>query len=39
MSDSLPPYLSYSSLVQYEDCPRAWYLSKVRKAEPKQTWL
>lgn len=37
--NAVPEYLSYSSLVQYEDCPRAWYLGKVVKAEPKQTWF
>lgn len=35
----LPKYLSYSALNTYEDCPRAWYLSRVRKAEPKMTWF
>lgn len=33
-----PEYLSYSSLNTYEECPRAWYLGRVRKAEPRQTW-
>lgn len=35
----LPEYLSYSSLVQYEDCPRAWYLGRVKRAEPRMTWF
>lgn len=31
-------YLSYSQYNSYTRCPRSWYLSKVRKAEEKQTW-
>jgi len=35
----LPEYLSYSSLNTYEECPRAWYLGRLKRAEPKQTWF
>lgn len=35
----LPEYLSYSALNTYEECPRAWYLSRLKRAEPKQTWF
>lgn len=31
-------YISYSQYNSYTRCPRSWYLSKVRKAEEKQTW-
>lgn len=31
-------YLSYSQYNTYSKCPRSWYLSKLRKAEDKQTW-
>lgn len=31
-------HLSYSQFKSYTDCPRKWYLSKVRQAEEKQTW-
>lgn len=31
-------HISYSQFRQYTSCPRSWYLSKVRKAEPKMTW-
>jgi len=31
-------YLSYSQYNTYTNCPRSWYLSKIRKAEEKQTW-
>lgn len=34
-----PTHMSYSSLSQYERCPRSYYLSKVRKAEERQTWF
>lgn len=33
-----PEYLSYSAVSKYEECPRSWYLSYVRKAEERQTW-
>lgn len=36
---TLPTHLSYSSLKQYEECPRSWYLSKLKKAPEKQTWF
>lgn len=36
---SLPPHLSYSALNTYEDCPRAWYLGRVKRAEARQTWF
>ena len=35
----LPKYLSYSALNTYEECPRAWYLGRLKRAEPKQTWF
>lgn len=35
----LPSYLSYSAVSRYEECPRSWYLSYARKAEPRQTWF
>lgn len=35
----LPKYLSYSAVNSYEECPRHWYLSYARKAEPRQTWF
>lgn len=35
---NLLPHISYSQLKSYEDCPRSWYLGKVRKAEEKQAW-
>lgn len=31
-------YISYSQYKTYTSCPRSWYLSKIRKAEEKQTW-
>lgn len=31
-------HISYSQYSTYVRCPRSWYLSKVRKAEEKQTW-
>jgi len=31
-------YISYSQLNTYEQCPRQWYLGRVRKAREKQTW-
>lgn len=31
-------HLSYSQYNSYVTCPRQWYLSKVAKAEEKQTW-
>lgn len=34
-----PTHMSYSSLSQYERCPRSYYLSKVRQAEERQTWF
>jgi len=35
----LPEYMSFSAATRYEDCPRSWYLSYARKAEPRQTWF
>lgn len=35
----LPKYLSFSAVSRYEECPRSWYLSYARKAEPRQTWF
>ncbi len=34
-----PKHMSYSALKQYEDCGRAWYLSRYREAEQKQTYF
>lgn len=31
-------HISYSQYNSYVRCPRSWYLSKIRKAEEKQTW-
>ena len=31
-------HISYSQYNTYTNCPRSWYLGKVRKAEEKQTW-
>ena len=31
-------YISYSQYTSYQNCPRNWYLGKVRNAESKQTW-
>jgi len=31
-------YISFSQYKTYTSCPRSWYLSKIRKAEEKQTW-
>lgn len=35
----LPKHMSFSALSRYEECPRSWYLSYAKKAEPKQTWF
>lgn len=35
---NLPPHISFSQYNTYVDCPRNWYLSKVRQAEQVQTW-
>lgn len=35
----LPSYLSYSQVNQYEECPRAWYLSRARKGKPRGAWF
>jgi len=34
----LLPHISYSQWKSYTDCPRSWYLNKLRGAEEKQTW-
>jgi putative RecB family exonuclease len=31
--------LSYSALTQYEQCPRAYYLGRVKQARSKATWF
>lgn len=31
--------MSFSALSRYEECPRSYYLGKVRNAEEKQTWF
>jgi len=38
MTYSLPPHISFSQYSTYKDCPRNWYLSKLRQAEQVQTW-
>lgn len=35
----LPEWTSYSQYSQYKQCPRSWYLSKIRGAESVQTWF
>lgn len=35
----LPKHLSYSSLNTYEQCPRSYFLGKVKEAEERQTWF
>jgi len=32
-------HMSFSALSRYEECPRSFYLGKVRHAEEKQTWF
>ena len=32
-------HMSYSALSRYEECPRSFYLGKVKLAEEKQTWF
>lgn len=31
--------MSYSALSRYEECPRSFYLGRVKSAEEKQTWF
>ena len=31
-------HISYSQYNTYASCPRSWYLSKIRNAEPKMSW-
>lgn len=31
--------MSYSALSRYEECPRSYYLGRVKDAEEKQTWF
>ncbi|HEY6021908.1 MAG TPA: PD-(D/E)XK nuclease family protein [Candidatus Paceibacterota bacterium] len=31
-------HISFSQYSSYKQCPRAWYLGKVKHAEEKQTW-
>ena len=35
----IPEHMSYSALNSYEECPRAYYLGRVKRAEEKQTWF
>lgn len=35
----VPDHMSFSALSQYEQCPRAYYLSRIQNAEPRQTWF
>lgn len=32
-------HLSFSQFNSYTNCPRAWYLNKIQRAEEKQTWF
>ncbi|WNM75025.1 Cas4 exonuclease [Streptomyces phage Dennebes] len=32
-------HMSYSALSRYEECPRSFYLGRVKRAEEKQTWF
>lgn len=34
----IPDHLSYSSLSTYRECPRAYYLSRVKQAWPVPAW-
>jgi hypothetical protein len=34
----LPEHISYSQYNTYSQCPRDWYLGKIRRAESAQTW-
>ena len=34
----LTPYISYSQLNSYEQCPRSWYLRYRRGGEERQAW-
>jgi len=36
---SIPEHMSFSALSRYEECPRSYYLGKVKSAEEKQTWF
>ena len=31
--------MSYSALSRYEECPRSYYLGRIKRAEEKQTWF
>lgn len=31
--------MSYSSLSRYEECPRSYYLGRIKNAEQKMTWF
>ena len=33
------PHISYSQYNSYTNCPRSWYLGKLKQAEEKQTWF
>lgn len=35
----IPEHMSYSALSRYEECPRSYYLGRVKRAEEKQTWF
>ncbi|AUG87370.1 Cas4 family exonuclease [Streptomyces phage Olicious] len=32
-------HMSFSALSRYEECPRSFYLGRVKRAEEKQTWF
>ena len=38
MTLTLPPHISFSQWKQYHDCPRSWYLARLREGEERQTW-
>lgn len=35
----IPEHMSYSSLSRYEECPRSYYLGRIKNAEQKMTWF
>lgn len=39
VAQEVPKHLSYSALSQYEQCPRSYFLGRVKQAEQKQTWF
>lgn len=35
----IPQHISYSALSAYEQCPRSYYLGRIKRAEEKPTWF